>query len=107
MNPPTKKENELGFPACLLLSTPASFQRLHFYFDKLQVFFVFLMNSIQRNALNCLFRSSTTCFSLYRRQKPKPAELQYAELGELTGRGQKATMPRVSGTDTVYTYIKS
>ena len=70
-------------------------------------FFCFLMNSSQRNALNCLFRSTTTCFSLYRRQKPKPGELQYAELGELTGRGQKATMPRVSGTDTVYAYIEA
>lgn len=106
INPPTKKENELGSPACLLLSTLASFQRLHFYYDKLQVF-LFLMNSSQRNSLNFLFRSTTTCFSLSRRQKPKLGELQYAELGELTGRGQKATMPRVSGTDTVYAYIKS
>ena len=70
-------------------------------------FFCFLTNSSQRNALNCLFRSTTTCFSLYRRQKPKHGELQYAELGELTGRGQKATMPRVSGTDTVYAYIEA
>ena len=106
MNPPTKKENELGSPACLLLSTLASFQRLHFHYDKLQVF-LFLMNSSRRNSLNCLFRSTTTCFSLYHRQKPKPGELQYAELGELTGRGRKATMTRVSGTDTVYAYIKS
>ena len=57
--------------------------------------------------LNCLFRLTTTCFSLYHRQKPKSGELQYAKLGELMGRGQKATMPRVSGTDTVYAYIKS
>ena len=61
MNPPTKKGNELGSPACLLLSTLASFQRLHFYYDKLQVF-LFLMNSSQRNSLNFLFRSTTTCF---------------------------------------------
>ena len=65
------------------------------------------MNRSQKNALNYLLRSTTTCFSLYRWQKPKPGELQYAELGELTGRGQKATMPRVSGTDTVYADIKS
>ena len=68
---------------------------------------MFLMNSSQRNSRNFLFRSTTTCFSLYRRQKPKLGELQYAEHGELTGRGQKATMPRVSGADTVYAYIKS
>ena len=49
----------------------------------------------------------STCFSLYRWQTPKPGELQYAELAELTGRGQKATMPHVSGTDTVYADIKS
>ncbi|CAH3158989.1 unnamed protein product [Pocillopora meandrina] len=42
-----------------------------------------------------------------KKKTPKPGELQYAELGELTGRGQKATMPRVSGTDTVYADIKS
>ena len=65
------------------------------------------MNRCQKNAYDCLFRSITTCFSLYRGQTPKPGELQYAELGELTGRGQKATMPRVSGTDTVYADIKS
>ena len=46
-------------------------------------------------------------FFLYRWQGPKPGELQYAELDQLTGRGQKATMPRVSGTDTVYADIKS
>ena len=43
----------------------------------------------------------------YRWQGPKPGELQYAELDQITGRGQKATMPRVSGTDTVYADIKS
>ena len=59
------------------------------------------MNRFQKNTYDCLFRSITTCFSLYRGQTPKPGELQYAELGELTGRGQKATMPPV--TDTVDT----
>ncbi|XP_066024450.1 uncharacterized protein [Pocillopora verrucosa] len=42
-----------------------------------------------------------------KKKGPKPGELQYAELDQLTGRGQKATMPRVSGTDTVYADIKS
>ena len=65
------------------------------------------MNRCQKNAHDYLLRSSTTCFSLYRWQGPKPGELQYAELDQVTGRGQKATMPRVSGTDTVYADIKS
>ena len=65
------------------------------------------MNRCQKNAHDCLFRSTTTCFSLYRWQAPKSGELQYAELDQLTGRGQKATMSRVSGTDTVYADIKS
>ena len=65
------------------------------------------MNRCQKNAHDCLFRSTTTWFSLYHWQGPKPGELQYAELDQLTGRGQKATMPRVSGTDTVYADIKS
>nr|XP_058955656.1 uncharacterized protein LOC131782945 [Pocillopora verrucosa] len=42
-----------------------------------------------------------------KKRGPKPGELQYAELDQITGRGQKATMPRVSGTDTVYADIKS
>ena len=54
------------------------------------------MNRRQKNAHDCLFRSTTTCFSLYRWQAPKSGELQYAELDELTGCGQKATMSRVS-----------
>ena len=87
--PTDRKKSQLGFPACLL-STPVSFRRLHFYYDKLQDFLFFDEPQVEK------------CW-----QKPKPGELQYAELGEVTGRGQKATMPRVSGTDTVYADIKS
>ena len=80
--------------------------RLHFYYDKLQVFFVFDEQQSEKfPQFSVSFNYNM--FSLYRWQKPKLGELQYAELGELTGRGQKATMPRVSGADTVYVYIKS
>lgn len=42
-----------------------------------------------------------------KKKTPKPGELQYAELGELTVPGQKTTMPRVSGTDIVYADVRS
>lgn len=42
-----------------------------------------------------------------KKKTPKPGELQYAELGELTGPRQKAVLPRVSGTDTVYSDIRT
>ncbi|PFX22395.1 Immunoglobulin superfamily member 10 [Stylophora pistillata] len=40
-----------------------------------------------------------------KKRTPKPGELQYAELGDLTGRGKKATLPPVSGTSTVYAEV--
>ena len=64
------------------------------------------MNRCQNNAHDCLFRSTTIYHSLYRWQTPKPGELQYAELDELIGRGQKALTPRVSGSGTFYADIK-
>lgn len=42
-----------------------------------------------------------------KKKPPKLGELQYAELGELTGPEKKAALPRVSGTDTVYSDIRS
>ncbi|PFX18842.1 hypothetical protein AWC38_SpisGene16770, partial [Stylophora pistillata] len=40
-----------------------------------------------------------------KKRTPTPGELQYAELGDLTGRGKKATLPPVSGTSTVYAEV--
>ena len=45
------------------------------------------MNRCQKNAHDCLFRSTKTCFSLYRWQGPKPGECQYVEFNQLIGYG--------------------
>ena len=84
--PPQKKPNEplQHVSSC---RTPASLQRLHFYYEKLQVY-SFLMNRCQKNAHDCLFRSTTTCFSSYRWQKHKSGELWSTFFGEKTGCGR-------------------
>ena len=45
------------------------------------------MNRCQKNAHDYLFRSTKTCFSLYRWQGPKPGEPQYVDLHQLIGCG--------------------